>query len=228
MFKVVPEHKYAMVNIEGVVKSTYTGNIMKPRVDKDGYWRVAIWVPTLKKSKKLLVHRCIALAFLPNPDNKTCINHMDCDRTNNSLDNLEWCSVAENNYHGMKFGSIVVGRKGKGNPNNTHEEDTVHSVCELLEKGYSQVKIAAKLNVPKSFVYDVRSATTWKDIHSQYNIPPVKKKLQDSTVRLICEDLESKVPYKVIEEKYSLGEGVLRFIKNKKTFKHISKDYNWD
>ena len=47
--------------------------------------------------KKYAVHRLIAETFLPNPNNKICINHIDGNRLNNSITNLEWCSYSENN-----------------------------------------------------------------------------------------------------------------------------------
>lgn len=217
-----------MVALDGTVKSVATGKTITPQPDKDGYLRFGIWSPSQGRKINLSIHRCVAIAFIPNPENKPCVNHIDCNRVNNGIANLEWVTVAENNYHGMTVGNIVIGKYGEDNTNNVHEEATVHSVCQLLQDGVSQAEISRTLDIPLSFVYDVRSATTWKEIHKQYNIPPVKRKLQETTVHSICKDLQDGVAYKSIEVKYSLGVGVLRFIKNRKTFKHISKDYNWD
>lgn len=228
MFKVVKDHPEVMVSLNGNIKYTETGKTIVPRPDKDGYLRFSIWSPSQGKKISLSVHRCVAIAYIPNPLNKPCVNHKDCNRINNDITNLEWVTVAENNYHGMEYGSIVIGKSGEENCNNVHPEEVVHQVCKLLQEGVSQVNIARSLGVPRSFVYDVRSATTWKEIHKQYNIPPVKRVLKEDTVRLICKDLQEGLEYKVIEDKYSLGQGVLRFIKNRKTFKHISKDYKWD
>ncbi|AKO60915.1 HNH homing endonuclease [Pseudoalteromonas phage H101] len=228
MFKIVEDHPEVMVALDGTVKYVETGNTITPQPDKDGYLRFGIWSPSKGRKINLSVHRCVAIAYIPNPENKPCVNHKDCDRVNNDISNLEWVTVAENNYHGMEYGSIVIGKLGEENTNNVHSEEIVHKICQMLQDGVRQVKISKVLEVPLSFVYDVRSATTWKEINSQYNIPPVKKNLQPDTVHLICKDLQSGLDYKSIEVKYSLGDGVLRFIKNRKTFKHISKDYNWD
>lgn len=228
MFKVVPDYEFIMINMEGVIKSCYSGNILKPSPDKDGYLRVNIWNPEEGKTKNVAVHRAKAKAFIPNPENKPCVNHKDCNRQNNDLDNLEWCTVAENNLHGLLYGDICVGRKGEGNPNNAYTEELIHNICSLLEKGLSQVKVANQLGVKKSLVYDVRSKTTWCEISDLYNIKPVNKSLDSDTVHLICKDLQEGLSDKVIDSKYSLGKGVLRFIRQRKTFKHISKNYNWD
>lgn len=63
-----------------------------------GYYSVGI------KRKTYMVHRLVALAFIPNPDNKPCVNHLDGNKTNNHISNLEWCSVKENNLHARQTG----------------------------------------------------------------------------------------------------------------------------
>lgn len=67
--------------------------ILKPRKSK-GYLTVAIWSNKVRKNK--LIHRLVAEAFIPNPDNKSEIDHIDADKTNNRVENLRWCTRKEN------------------------------------------------------------------------------------------------------------------------------------
>lgn len=75
----------------------YKGKILKPKPDRDGYLRVSLKFG--KKVKLAGIHRLVAQAFLPNPDNLPCVNHKDYQRSNNCVDNLEWCTVDYNNHY---------------------------------------------------------------------------------------------------------------------------------
>jgi hypothetical protein len=75
----------------------YKGKVLKSKPDRDGYPRVGL---KFGKNVKLAgIHRLVAQAFLPNPDNLPCVNHKDYQRDNNCVNNLEWCSVDYNNHY---------------------------------------------------------------------------------------------------------------------------------
>ena len=76
------------------------GKILKLCTDKYGYLKVGLYKNN--KVKTYLVHRIIAETFLPNSDNLPCVNHKDEDKTNNNVNNLEWCNSEYNNAYGTR------------------------------------------------------------------------------------------------------------------------------
>ena len=75
--------------------------ILKEKRDKKGYCFVSLNNVGAKPYK---IHRLVAQAFIPNLENKPQINHIDGDKTNNRIDNLEWCNNSENQIHAYKKG----------------------------------------------------------------------------------------------------------------------------
>lgn len=81
----------------GVVINTKTGKVKTQRVAKNGYYTVNIIENN--KATVMYVHRLLALTFIPNPENKRTVNHIDGNKLNNSLSNLEWSTDKENIKH---------------------------------------------------------------------------------------------------------------------------------
>lgn len=79
---------------------------LAPRSLPSGYLRVYIKRDSDNKRVDMYIHRLVALAFIPNPENKKFVNHIDTNRSNNHVDNLEWCTSKENNQHSMNLGHL--------------------------------------------------------------------------------------------------------------------------
>ena len=89
-------HEYVVYS-DGRIWSNYRERFLKPDIVKDGYEQVTLSID--KKSVKFKVHRLVALMFIPNPDNLPQINHIDGNKQNNNISNLEWCTAYHNNKH---------------------------------------------------------------------------------------------------------------------------------
>ena len=95
----IEETTYQVSNF-GNIRNVYN---MKPTIHKgSGYCRVSLSVHNKRTSYN--IHRLIAEAFIPNPENKPCVNHIDGDKTNNCVENLEWATYEENNRHARENG----------------------------------------------------------------------------------------------------------------------------
>ncbi len=91
-------------------KNIKRGKILSPCVNpKCGYMQVNLIKDKNKKIKT--IHRLVAEAFIPNLENKPCVNHIDGNKQNNKIDNLEWVTHSENTIHAIKMG-LKINLKG--------------------------------------------------------------------------------------------------------------------
>ena len=108
--KVVGFEKYEVSNL-GKVRNIKSGKILKPHLRRDGYLVHGLWKNN--KKKNLYLHRIIATAFIDNPEAKPQVNHIDENKTNNDLSNLEWCTIRENINHGTRTNRVAEKRSKK-------------------------------------------------------------------------------------------------------------------
>jgi len=101
MIKEHPIFKNFLVSSDGVVFGA-KGGALKPRKDKYGYYNVSISYNGKRKTK--LVHRLVCETFHKNPNQYATVNHKDGNKTNNHIDNLEWCTVKQNVQHAVLNG----------------------------------------------------------------------------------------------------------------------------
>lgn len=93
-WKIIKDYPNYSVSNYGRVRNDLTCKILKQNLNSSGYYRVSL------KRKHLFVHRLVAIAFIDNPNNYPVVNHLDEDKTNNSVSNLEWCTQSHNVLYG--------------------------------------------------------------------------------------------------------------------------------
>lgn len=144
-------------------RGTFKRDLIMKSENCHGYKRLSLSTNDVQKG--FSVHRLVSQAFISNPDNKTQINHKDYDKTNNHVENLEWCTAKENTRH-----AVAGGRKG----DNRGEK---HGQSELTEAQVKRIRlmkeitpnitqrvIANMFNVSQSQISHILLREQWKHI----------------------------------------------------------------
>ena len=100
MYKEIPGFPHYLVDENGNIKSLYCNKILSQKTDKYGYKIVTLFEN--KKSYSIGVHRIVAITFIPNPLGKATVNHINENKSDNRVENLEWMTVKENDNHGTR------------------------------------------------------------------------------------------------------------------------------
>lgn len=134
--------------------------ILKPKTDRYNYQAVHL----SKDNKKSwpTVHRLVAEAFIPNPENKRMVNHKDGNKQNCCSDNLEWVTNDENVAHAVATG--LVNNKGISNPKNKLSESDVVEIRKLRNNGYKCNEIAKMFNVNDRSISNITLRKSWVHI----------------------------------------------------------------
>lgn len=144
----------------GKVKSIRNNKLLKCFEDKLGRQQCTLSVNN--KQNYCRVHRLVAQAFIPNPEDKPFINHIDNNPANNDVKNIEWCTPLENMLHKSKQGR---GNQVSGEKHPAHKLTTLEviEIKELL-KLKSYIEVGKLFNINRTTIYDILKNKTWKHI----------------------------------------------------------------
>ena len=120
-----------------------------------------------KKSKNFNIHRLVAINFLNNHDNLDQVNHIDGNKHNNTVENLEWCSNKYNHEHATKTG-LKASKEKIGTSKLTEEK--VFYIRELIKIGVTHEKLAEIFNVSRPTISLISNNKTWKLTHKELEI----------------------------------------------------------
>ncbi|AZU99622.1 HNH endonuclease [Vibrio virus vB_VspP_SBP1] len=146
-------HDYEVFS-DGTVYSHNTNKFLKPLIHSQGYHMVDL------AGKRYLVHRLVAQKFLPLIEGKEYVNHINGNKADNRVSNLEWCTQKENIYHSHKTG---LAGKSKNQPK--LRKLPPKAVRDIRTKRLSQRKFAALYQIGKRTVAMIQSGETYKDLY---------------------------------------------------------------
>lgn len=142
--------------IDGVWKPINNERFAFERTTPYGYKSITVRINS-KIRKHFFVHRMVALAFIPNPENKPCVNHINGIKTDNRIENLEWVTYLENNHHAIKNG--LINQRGHKNCNAIFSPDQIEEIRNRKESGAA---IARELGVSKSTICRIKRKDSYQ------------------------------------------------------------------
>ena len=132
------------VPLKPLSQNAFSSGYRKVTLRKDG------------RSSNVMIHRAVALAFIPNPENKTEVNHIDGDKLNNRVDNLEWCTKSENAIHASR----VLGKKGHGVEHSV--KITAEDAREIYLSDMPVSRIASEYGISDTMVRRIKNRKSWR------------------------------------------------------------------
>ena len=135
---------------------------MKKSISKDGYVRIQ------HNGKQVLEHRLIAEMYVPNPDNKPCVNHKNGIKSDNRPDNLEWVTYSENHIHAHRVlkrklsgaAALAVSGKTKGE-DCWNSKLTLNEILEIKNSKLKGIELAKKFNTSPANISLIKNNKRW-------------------------------------------------------------------
>lgn len=163
----------------GLVRNDVTGKLKTLRHDKNGYLVCGLY--NHQKRKEYKIHRLIAEYFIPNPDNKPYINHINGIKDDNRLENLEWCTAHENNYHAWNV--LDSDERRKKMANHAHNREWSNESREKV----SENKKGRKLS--KQARKNMSDAHKGKEGNNKKSIECIETKVVYESIKQASEDM---------------------------------------
>lgn len=153
MWKAIPYLKgHYEVNECGDVRRVGKSNVLRHSVDRIGYHRVKVYLDG--REFRTSVHRAVATAFIPNINNYPCVNHIDGDKSNNTVSNLEWCTHSQNCIHANRTGL-------RKHPLTLDDVEAIRRTYVPRKKGCTQYDLAKRFGVSQQTISDILLNKYW-------------------------------------------------------------------
>lgn len=212
----------------GRIWSIHKKDFKKPRKNKYGYFIVDLYNKNIGKT--FIVHRLVAEHFIPNPENKSEVNHIDGNKQNNYAGNLEWVTPKENIQHAIT--NNLMNNKGENNKQSILTEKDVKEIIYLLKyTSLTQKEIAEKYNVASQTISQIKLQKTWKYLN--LDIKKIKNKTakgerngrckitEEIAKSIIYDLLDKQLKSTEIAKKYNVTYDTVQNIKHKKSWKYL-------
>ena len=151
-----------VVGYEGLYEVSDQGRVkgpkgfVKPKIGRNGYARTELWRKGDRHRPS--IHRLVAQTFIPNPHGKPQVNHLDGDKLNNSVSNLEWCTARENALHAV----ALHARHGERATGAKLSEREAIAILVMLDKGVPGKWLADLFGITNAQISHLRLDRQWR------------------------------------------------------------------
>lgn len=189
-------------------------------VSNKGYNLVCLCNGQQTKEKQVLVHRIVAEAFIPNPENKPQVNHKDGNKLNNDVSNLEWCTASENVQHAVDT-RLRIAQRGDQRPSALLSNDQVNKIRRDLRNGTTTLnQIAQELNVSASVIRRAANGERYSCCTEQPIESFRKSKYDENLCDDIVRDRHNNMTIQQIADKYGIPFSSVYAITKRHTMHH--------
>lgn len=164
----IPQGPGYEISTLGRIRNTAMGRILFQSTDGSGYPHISI--PTPAGRKTLKIHRLLAEVFKPSSNPlATIVNHIDGNKQNARLENLEWVTPKANAEHALRTG-LHRARRGASHPNAKYSESQIRTICEKLQAGEDDFAIRDSLDFGVNLltIRQIKRRQTWRSVSQAY------------------------------------------------------------
>ena len=154
----VPGYEMYGASKDGSIFSLWNYKVMSPHINKYGYLQTIFHNQNQRKT--VLIHRMILLTFVG--ESHLPVNHIDGNKLNNDISNLEYCTNQENIDHAIRTG--LMDQKGENHHNSKLTEFDIIKIRRLYIQGTSQKELAEKFNIGQPHISSILLRKTWKHV----------------------------------------------------------------
>lgn len=226
------------VKTNGQVFNRVTGNELTHQINSEGYHAIRLCIDG--KPFTTFAHRLVAIAFIPNPENKPEVNHIDGNKDNNNLSNLEWVTSKENTAHAIAMGlKWYFGGKGEENGRSVYTEKQIREACKMMENPMNRPIMVSRVSgVDRFTLGKIKNGEIWTHVSKDYVFPATNftdgenncnNKYTEEQIHQVCKLLEEspKNNPKYISDVTGVSTDTIQNIKSGKVWRQISSMYEF-
>lgn len=154
------------VSSDGQLRNVKTGTVYKQHLNKEGYNQVCVSLGSRNKKKVFKIHKAVAETFIPNPENKETVNHINGNKQKNTVDNLEWATYSENTQHAERMGLTSHAKGADSTSSKLSNEDIIYIRENYILNSYEfgTRGLSRKFNVHHETIRDIIHNNTYTNV----------------------------------------------------------------